>query len=198
MNNDKEKLAIAITKALGYAENGGKPDLKNPKAGKTGEAKSIFQFTPDTWKAYSKEVLGKDNVPITADTESFVVHKKVSDWLNKGYNPKQIASMWNAGIGEPDAYSGKFSNGQPSKGVNAKYGIAFDVPTYAEKVNKYTEEFVNETTPQTIEQPKNQQPNQQGGSDPLVNHLLDLVKSAPGQGNIASAKGNPGLIGQAA
>ena len=108
-NQNNQALAEAITKALGYTENGGKPDLSNLQAGKTGEMKSIFQYTPDTWKNYSQQVLGKV-VPLNPDNESVVTLKKVSDWLGKGYKPEQIASMWNAGVGEPDAYGGKFSN----------------------------------------------------------------------------------------
>ena len=62
-------------------------------------------------------------------------------WLEKGYTPKQIASIWNAGPGEPNAYTGKFSDGSPSRGVNKKYGVKFDVPSYADKVDKYVSEF---------------------------------------------------------
>jgi len=135
-------LVDAITKALGYTENGGKPDLNRLSAGKTGELKSIFQFTPDTWKNYAQQVYGDPNTPLTPDHETHVVKTKVAGWLEKGYSPKQIASMWNAGVGEPDAYSGKFSNGQPSRGINKKYGVPYDVPAYANKVDKYTQEFL--------------------------------------------------------
>lgn len=149
---DKEKLSLAITKALAYTENGGKPNINATKAGKTGEMKSIFQFTPATWKNYSKQVTGQNNLPLNNETEAYVVHKKVSDWVNKlsseGKNPQEIsqiiASDWNAGEGEPKAYTGHFSNGNPSKGVNKKYGVPFDVPAYAKKVSTYTNQFLAE------------------------------------------------------
>lgn len=183
-NQNNEQLASAITKALGYAENGGKPDPNNTQAGKTGELKSIFQFTPDTWKNYAKEILGDENAELTPDAETFVVHKKVSDWLSKGYQPKQIASMWNAGVGEPDAYSGKFSNGSPSKGVNAKYGVQFDVPTYANKVEKYVNEFTGKQgTQPTGAAPTQQTQQKPAGFDPksqqLTQRLMDIMKSTP-------------------
>lgn len=141
---DKKKLALAITKGLAYAENGGKPNFNAPQAGKSGEMKSIFQFTPDTWKGYSKEILGKDNVPLNNETESYVVHQKVSKWVDEGYSPEQIASMWNAGPGRPDAYK------QNWRGTN-KYGVDYDTPKYAQKVLTYTKQFYS-GTPQTVEQ----------------------------------------------
>jgi len=137
-------LAVALAKGLAYTENGGKVDLANTKAGKTGEMKSIYQFTPPTWKNYAQQVFGDPNTPMTNDNETYVVLHKVNGWLKEGYTPEQIASMWNAGTGEPNAYTGKFSNGTSSKGINKKYGVAFDVPTYAKKVTKYTNQFLSE------------------------------------------------------
>lgn len=135
MDINKTKKALAIVKALAYAENNGKPDLKNTQAGKTGETKSIFQFTPDTWKIYSKQILGKDNEPINNENEAVVVHGKVDNWLKQGYTTEQIASMWNAGEQRPDAYK------QGVKGVNKKYGVAYDTPGYAKKVADYAKQF---------------------------------------------------------
>ena len=208
MNN--EKLANAIVKAIGYTENGGKPDINNPKKGKTGEMASIFQFTPATWKNYAQQVLGDKNAPMNADNETYVVHKKVSGWLEKGYTPKQIASMWNAGTGEPDAYSGKFSDGSPSRGVNKKYGVKFDVPGYADKVDKYTNNFVKgeDATAGTLENPNGKITDptakstppvmDQGNSDPLSS-VLSMMKQAqtPKGAQTAQApqvKPNTGLI----
>lgn len=138
---DKKQRIDAITKALGYTENGGKPDLSKLSAGKSGELKSIFQFTPATWKLYSKQVLGKD-APIDPDTETYVVQTKVGEWydqLEKAGTPPdeiplKIGSMWNAGEDKPDAYKENW------KGTN-KYGVKYDTPAYAKKVADYTKEF---------------------------------------------------------
>lgn len=140
--HEREIAAKAITKAIGYAENGGAPDVKHPSAGKTGEMKSIFQYTPATWKAYAKQYLGDENAPLTPDSETMVTLKKVGDLLDEGYDAKQIASVWNSG--DKNAYSGKFSNGSPSIGVNKKYGVKFDVPKYATSVNTYAKQFYGE------------------------------------------------------
>lgn len=140
MDEKIEQESKLITKALAYTENGGAPNLNSPRAGKTGEMASIFQFTPDTWKHYSKEVLGRDT-PLSADSEAYVVNEKVKDWLKKGYKPEQIFSMWNAGQGEPNAYTGKFKNGQQSVGVNKKFGVKYNVPQYVAKANSYMSQF---------------------------------------------------------
>lgn len=132
-------LSYAITHGLARAENGGQWPQQTV-AGRTGEMKSVFQFTPDTWRNYAGEVLGDPNAPLDEDTEANVVSGKVYKWLEQGYSPPQIASMWNAGQGEPDAYTGQFSTGKPSKGVNKQYNVPYDVPAYAQKVDAYTRE----------------------------------------------------------
>lgn len=141
-----DDLSLQITKALAYAENGGKPS--EPKAGKSGEMKSIWQYTPATWKQYSTEVLGHD-APLSSELEAYVTHKKVSQWVDEMKNqgvpdediPLKIASKWNAGEGHPDAYK------QGLKGTN-KYGVKFDTPAYAQKVSSYVKQFQGETVPQ--------------------------------------------------
>lgn len=188
---DNQKLAIAITKALGYTENGGKPDVNNIKKGKTGETKSVFQFTPATWKNYSHQIFGKE-VPITPDTETYVVKSKVEKWLEQGHSPKQIASMWNAGVGEPNAYTGKFSDGSSSKGTNKKYGVKYDVPGYAEKVKKYTDEFLGDD-----QENKNENPTE---SNPNLKSVLAMMQPKESQNstqpaNTTSQQNSPNLSG---
>ena len=137
--DEKTATVYAVTKALAYQENGGKPT--QPKAGKTGELKSIFQFEPSTWQKDAKQFLGDANAPLTPDNETKVVTEQVSKWIDEGKTVKQIASMWNAGQGEPDAYTGKFSNGSPSVGVNKQYGVKYNVPAYANNVANYAKQF---------------------------------------------------------
>lgn len=136
-------LALAITKALAYTENGGKPSLNNEKAGKSGELKSIFQFEPATWKVYSKQVTGNDNLSLTPENEAAVAYGKVSQWVQQftkeGKNPQQVAtaigSLWNSGNSDPNV---------AGTGVN-KSGVKFDAPAYAKKVADYTTQFLGDT-----------------------------------------------------
>lgn len=193
-NTNNQTLVEAIVKALGYTENGGAPKVSNTKAGKSGELKSIFQFEPDTWKEDAGKILGDPNAPLTPDNETYVVQQEVSKWLSEGKNIKQIASMWNAGEGEQDAYTGEFSDGSSSTGTN-KEGINYNVPEYADKVENYTKQFLLDKSMPNSEQsvaqqsqsptsqtPSNTSANSQGvnpQSQQLLQHLVALTKSVP-------------------
>ena len=171
--NEKDTLADAITKAIAYTENGGKLNIGNPQAGKSGEMKSIFQFTPNTWKLYAKQTLGDEKAPLNADNETQVVKTKVLKWLDEGKTTSEIASMWNAGESKPDAYKTNHV------GVN-KYGVKYDTPQYAANVLNYAKKFYQEKS--------TTQPQQQSLADMPV---LDSRKqySAPSSENLANMKG---------
>ncbi len=163
-----------IVKALVYTENGGKP--KEAKAGKSGEVKSYFQFLQPTWKEYSKQVSGQDNLPLNKENEVKVVYAKVSDWLNHGYSPEQIFSMWNSG--RPNAYK------QGVKGVN-KSGVAYDTPGYVKKATNYLSQFEKET--------KNPQQ-----ESPIVKSNQGMIKpTQPQEGMITSNPMKQGLMKEA-
>lgn len=120
---------VNLAKAIRQTESGGNFQAK----GKSGEY-GAYQNTPDTWAARSKAA--GINVPIdkaTPEQQNEVFYKWAKSKKDEGYNVGQIASMNNAGEGEPNAYQGKFSNGQVSTGTN-KYGVKFDVPAYAKSV----------------------------------------------------------------
>jgi hypothetical protein len=150
MNDQINPLALAITKALAYTENGGKPDVKNTKAGKSGELKSVWQFLPETWKRDSKEITGHDNVPATPENEAAVVYGKVSKWVMEKQKEgkdtdtiaKEIGSEWNSG--NPNAYA------ENKVGTNNE-GIKYNVPEYANKVANYTKKFIS--SPQASKNP---------------------------------------------
>lgn len=120
---------VSLAKAIRQTESGGDFNAK----GKSGEV-GAYQFTKPTFD----KLASKYNVPATfgqasPEQQNELAYKQIKEWKDKGYNPGQIASMWNAGEGEPDAYTGKFSTGKPSVGVNS-YGVKFDVPAYAKSV----------------------------------------------------------------
>lgn len=183
MNNTN--TAYAITKAIGYTENGGKPDVVNPSAGKTGETASIFQYEPSTWDSYSQQVAGK-SIPLTPDNEVAVTQAKVQQWLNQGLTPQQIFSSWNAGTGEPNAYTGRFSNGQSSVGTNEKYGIKYNVPAYVDTAMSYFNKFSQASPSQT---PTTTTPN-----PPTATLASQTMQNTP-QSNQSSSGGLQGLIG---
>jgi len=121
--------AVSLAKAIRQTESGG--DFK--AKGKSGEY-GAYQFTEPTWNTYSKKYgISSRLQDATPEQQNQVAYSKIKEWKDKGYNPGQIASMWNAGEGEPEAYTGKFSTGKPSRGVNS-YGVNYDVPAYAKSV----------------------------------------------------------------
>lgn len=138
-----QALTLAILKGIAYTENGGKVDLKNVKAGQSGELKSVFQFEPATWKRDAKMVTGDENLSLTPANEALVAHgviyPQVKKALEQGKDPDTIAreqgSAWNSG--KTEGYK------ENLKGVN-KEGVKYDVPKYADKVANYAKKFIGE------------------------------------------------------
>lgn len=115
--------AVNLAKSIRQTESGGNFQAK----GKSGEH-GAYQFMPATWDAYSKEA--GVNVPLeqaTPEQQNEVAYKKIKQWKDAGHNVGEIASMWNAGEGKPQAYL------QNNVGTNDK-GVSFDTPEYAKKV----------------------------------------------------------------
>lgn len=118
----------ALTKAIREVESGNRFDAK----GASGEYGG-YQFMPGTWEAYSKEQ--GINVPLdqaTREQQTEVVYKKLKQWKDQGYNPGQIASMWNAGEGRPNAYQ---ENWKGSTTTPDGRTVNYDTPAYAKKVH---------------------------------------------------------------
>lgn len=119
-----DKDVVNLAKAIRQNESGGDFTAR----GKSGEH-GAYQYMPDTWKQWSKQYLGRD-VPLdraTPQEQNEVAYKKIKEMKDRGFNVGQIASSWNAGEGNKDAYRTGF------KGVNSQ-GVAYDTGAYAEKV----------------------------------------------------------------
>lgn len=124
-------VAINMAKAIRQTESGGNYAAK----GASGEF-GAYQFTEPTWNNAAKKY--GINVPLqsaTREQQNEVAVKQINDWITSGKakDVGAVASMWNAGEGEPNAYLGTFSNGRPSEGVNS-YGVKYSVPEYAKSV----------------------------------------------------------------
>lgn len=127
---------VALAQAVRQQESGGDPNAQ----GKSGEY-GAYQYEPGTWAKQS--AAAGVNVPLKQATlaqQNQVWYTWADSMKKQGYNPGQIASMQNAGEGEPDAYTGTFSTGQPSKGTNAE-GVAYSVPDYVNNVMKYYQKY---------------------------------------------------------
>jgi hypothetical protein len=120
---------VNLAKAIRQTESGGNFNAK----GQSGEY-GAYQFTNDTWNGASQKY--GINVPLnkaTPEQQNAVAYNQIKEWKDKGHNVAEIASMWNAGEGEPNAYTGRFSSGKPAVGTN-KFGAKYSVPDYAYSV----------------------------------------------------------------
>lgn len=127
-NEQLDPKVMALAKSIRQVESGG-----NYKArGQSGEF-GAYQFTPATWAGASRKYLGRD-VPLESSTpeeQNEVVYRRVKEWKDRGFDVGQVASMWNAGEGRPNAHL------EGHAGVNS-YGVSYDTGAYARKVaNEY-------------------------------------------------------------
>lgn len=158
--NNVDRSVVAMMRALAQHESGNRAVLPQEKG--IGGA-SIYQYTTDTWKGVAQKYLGDANAPLTRANENKATYYRIKEWKDTGYKPAQIASMWNAGEGEPDAYTGKFSSGKPSIGTN-DYGVNYNVPAHAQSV---ISKFQNELTKIKSESPTASETTEPLGSQEL-------------------------------
>jgi hypothetical protein len=159
---------VAMAKAIRETESGNKP-VQGP-SGETGR----YQFMPGTWHAGAAQYLGDGNAPQTLENENKVAYSKIKAWKDQGYNPGQIASLWNSG--SPD-FEGKV-------GTN-KFGVHYDTPAYVQKVYGNYQRFKPQEQVQSPDQ-NSSVPQQQPQSS-----ILDKVEQAtnPAQLGIGALKG---------
>lgn len=167
MDNQLDPQVVNLARAIRQTESGG-----NYSASGLSKEKGGYQFTPDTWNAVAPKY--GINVPIdqaTPEQQNAVAYNRIKEWKDSGHDVTQIASMWNAGEGEPNAYTGRFGSttpthkaGDPSVGVN-RFGAKYDVPAYVESVaNAYQQFKAGNQNPDIIPNPstvaadQNQQP----------------------------------------
>lgn len=115
--------AVNLAKAIRQTESGGNFEAR----GKSGEY-GAYQFTTPTWqKTAAKYGIRVPLTSATKEQQNEVTYKQIKEWKDQGFNVGQIASMWNAGEGKPNAYKDGL------KGTN-KYGANYDVQAYAKSV----------------------------------------------------------------
>lgn len=93
--------------------------------GRSGES-GCYQFMPETWKRYAKEIIGyvpEQNLV----NEKYVVLRKVEKWKRQGYSPKEIALLWNQG-----------NAGACDRGINQQ-GVHYDSCDYKQKIVRIME-----------------------------------------------------------
>lgn len=117
---------LNLTKAIRKAEGFNGDSNIRGKAGEWG----AYQFMPETWDRYAKELgVNAQFGQASLAQQNEVAYKKLKQWKDSGYNVGQIASMWNAGEGRPNAYAEGWRKTDPKTGE-----VIFDTPAYAQKV----------------------------------------------------------------
>jgi hypothetical protein len=87
--------AVAMVRALKLQESNDNYNAPPETAGVS--LGGAYQFQQPTWKAWSKEATGKDNLPFTPENQDAVTYYKVKQWMDAGEEPEQIAHHWNPG-----------------------------------------------------------------------------------------------------
>lgn len=161
-------------------QEGGGSFLPYDAKGKSGET-GRYQFMPDTWSNYAQQVLGDADAPMTSANQNQVAYTTFKKWKDAGYSWAQMASMWNAGEGAPDAY--KTGN----KGINGE-GVGYDTPTYVKNVQKYAQQLDQQSGAGYVQPPDDSgsslSPTPSSGGDSAPEGLLQKA------GDVASGVGN--------
>lgn len=127
-----DTAALNLAKSIKKAETGDSPDAYT-QHGASGEF-GAFQFMPDTYKAYAKKYLGNPAAEPSVENQNKIAYSFVKEKKDAGFTPAQIASMWNAGEGKPNAYREGYT------GTN-KQGVHYDTPGYVASVSKHYHEL---------------------------------------------------------
>ena len=140
--------AQMIVDAIKQIESGGNYNGPDGAAGETG----AYQFLPETWNQYAREYLAaKYDSPQpdsylaqTPENQDAVALFKVQQWLDQGWQPEQIASMWNAGPGKPNAYREGWKKTDPTTGQ-----VLFDTPAYVQRFrNALNQQMAQQAPPE--------------------------------------------------
>ena len=129
--------ALNLTHSIALSESGdsnGKPNY-NAK-GASGEH-GAYQWMPGNFEAGAKSA-GLDPNDFSPENQDKVAYAQIKEYKDKGYDPGQIASLWN---------SGSPNNWQNHSGIN-KQGVSYDTPAYVEKVKQNYQKLKGTQIPQ--------------------------------------------------
>ena len=120
LKEQHEKQIVSILQTIRLVESRNNYHIR----GLSGEY-GAYQFTIPTWNRLCRKYKNKTldiTIPANQDT---VARAHIEYLLSKGYDIKQIASIWNSGS---PRYAGRI-------GIN-RYGVKYNVP-------KYVDNFIN-------------------------------------------------------
>lgn len=149
-----DPIAYNMMRAIRQAESGGNYTARS-KDGSFG----AFQFIKPTWDATARKYgVFAPWDKATKGEQNKVAYRQIKEWVDKGFNIGEIASMWNAGAGRPNAYK------EGLKGTNSS-GVNYNTTKYAEKVYNFYQQLKQGgdfTTNKTVAQVQPETPPQEG------------------------------------
>lgn len=164
---------VNLAKATRDVESGNDPTAQ----GQSGEY-GAYQYTPATWAKQS--AAAGVNVPLqsaTPEQQNEVWYKWAKAQKDAGYNIGQIASMQNAGEGNPDAYL------KGNSGTNS-YGVQYDTAAYAKKVVEKYQQYKQQSGSNTS---TGGLPNAPTPPPPSTSDQASTSDAAPQQGFLQEA-----------
>lgn len=121
--------ALTLTHAIALAESG-KGGVPNYNAvGDNGTSHGAYQWQPGNFESAAKQY-GLDPNDRSPTNQDKVAYAEVKAYKDKGYDPGQIASLWNSG--SPN----NWQNHSGTTTVNGK-PLAYDTPAYVNKVKSH-------------------------------------------------------------
>lgn len=127
-----DSTVVNLAKAIRQQESGG----DYAATGKDGEI-GAYQFTPATWSAVAPKY--GIQTPLNSSTpeeQNAAAYNYILDLKNKGYNPVQIASIWNSGNPDPN---------HAGQGTSAG-GASYNTPQYATNVYNLYNQYKGQET----------------------------------------------------
>lgn len=127
--NNIDQQALDLTHSIALTESAGSNGKPNYNAnGDAGTSKGAYQWQPGNFEAAAKNA-GLDPNDFSPTNQDKVAYSQVKAYKDKGYDPGQIASLWNSG--SPD----NWQNHSGTTTINGQK-IKYDTPAYVQKVKQ--------------------------------------------------------------
>lgn len=137
-NEPVDQQALALTHAIALQESGGSSGKPNYNAvGDAGTSKGAYQWQPGNFEAAAKSA-GLDPNDFSPENQDKVAYSEIKGYKEKGYDPGQIASLWNSG--SPN----NWQNHSGTTTINGKT-ISYDTPAYVKGVQKHYQELASQS-----------------------------------------------------
>lgn len=134
-----DQQALALTHALALQESGHNGTPNYNAVGDAGTSKGAYQWQPGNFESAAKTA-GLDPNDFSPENQDKVAYSEVKAYKDKGYDPGQIASLWNSG--SPN----NWQNHSGTTTINGK-AISYDTPAYVKGVQKYYQQLTQQSQP---------------------------------------------------